>query len=278
MHDRVVDRAAPHATRAELLVRDWLLVALSFSTGIYEALCFLTFGKVFTAAQTGNLVLLGIGAYGPPQPIGPNAVTVVISLTAFAAGAALAMPILRAFNGDQEIEDENVFHVWPRRVSIVLAIVLVLQAAFLVVWATASSPAHLAYILIALSAFAMGLQMNAIRSLHVPGVSSTAFTATFIGLASGLMTWSRNSHPQWRLAANVIGLPAGALLGDFLLHHINRSAPAVPLFVIAVVVVVAWMTLKPRPRPGPAVPRNVPVQRTANPVQGTPNPTQGTAN
>ena len=37
MHNRVVDRAAAHATSAELAVRDWLLVALSFSTGIYEA-------------------------------------------------------------------------------------------------------------------------------------------------------------------------------------------------------------------------------------------------
>lgn len=30
-NDRVVDRAAAHATPAELAVRDWLLVGLSFS-------------------------------------------------------------------------------------------------------------------------------------------------------------------------------------------------------------------------------------------------------
>ena len=90
MKDRVVDRAAAHATPAELAVRDSLLAGLSFATGIYEAICFLTFGKVFTAAQTGNLVLLGIGVDGTRQPAGPNPVTVVISLAAFAAGAALA--------------------------------------------------------------------------------------------------------------------------------------------------------------------------------------------
>jgi uncharacterized membrane protein YoaK (UPF0700 family) len=88
MSDRVVDRAAAHATPAELAVRDWLLVGLSFATGIYEAIVFLSFGKVFTAAQTGNLVLLGIGLAGTRQPAGPNPVTVVISLAAFAAGAA----------------------------------------------------------------------------------------------------------------------------------------------------------------------------------------------
>ena len=287
MHDRVVDRAAPHATRAELQVRDWLLVALSFSTGIYEAICFLTFGKVFSAAQTGNLVLLGVGAYGTPEPAGPNAVTVVIALASFAVGAALAIPILKAFDGDKEIQDQDndVFHVWPRRVTIVLAVTLVLQAVFLGIWMTASSPASLAYVLITFSALAMGLQMNAIRSLHVPGVSVTAFTATFIGLISGLTTWSRNSRSMWRLALNVIALPAGALLGDFMLSHIYRSAPAVPLFVIAVVIVVAWVALKPPVRSGPAAPKSVPTQRTmkleqrtVNPAQQTQNPAQGTAN
>lgn len=125
MNDRVVDRAAVHATPTDLAVRDWLLVGLSFTTGIYEAICFLTFGKVFTAAMTGNLVLLGIGVAGTRQPAGPNAVTVVIALAAFAAGAALAMPILKAFNGDKETEDKNIFQAWPRRVSIALTIALI---------------------------------------------------------------------------------------------------------------------------------------------------------
>jgi hypothetical protein len=48
MHDRVADRAAPHTSPTHLVVRDWLLVALSFSSGIYEAVFFLSFGKVFT--------------------------------------------------------------------------------------------------------------------------------------------------------------------------------------------------------------------------------------
>src|ERR1700744_5173702 len=125
MNDRVVDRAAAHATPTDLAVPDWVLGGLSFPTGVYEAICFLTFGKVFTAAMTGNLVLLGIGVAGTHQPAGPNPVTVVIALGAFAAGAALAMPVLKAFNGDKEIKDKDVFHAWPRRVSIALAIALV---------------------------------------------------------------------------------------------------------------------------------------------------------
>src|ERR1700761_4591307 len=79
MPDRVVDLAAQHATPGLLAVRDWLLVALAFATGIYEEISFLTFGKVFSAAQTGNLVLIGIGARTHP-PAGPNEVTAAIAL------------------------------------------------------------------------------------------------------------------------------------------------------------------------------------------------------
>jgi len=252
MNDRVVDRAAAHATPAELAVRDWLLVGLSFATGIYEAICFLTFGKVFTAAQTGNLVLLGIGLEGTRQPAGPNPVTVVISLGAFAAGAALAMPVLKAFDGDRETEDNNVFQAWPRRVSIALAFALMLQVGFLAVWVTAAAPASRAYILMALSALAMGLQMNAIRSLHVPGISTTAFTATYVDLASGLATLSLTAHSARRLTATMVCIAGGALLGDWMLSHARSYAPVVPAVVTAIVIAIAWVALQPRATSRPA--------------------------
>jgi uncharacterized membrane protein YoaK (UPF0700 family) len=258
MNDRVVDRAAAHATPAELAIRDWLLVGLSLATGMYEAICFLSFGKVFTAAMTGNLVLLGIGAAGTHQPAGPNAVTVVISLAAFAAGVALAIPILKAFKGDQE---NHVFHAWPRRVSIALAIALVLQAAFVVVWVTAASPARLAYILMALSALALGLQANAIRSLNVPSISTTAFTAAYIDLFSGLVTWSLNAHSARRLTASVVALAAGAVVGDLMLGHAHRSAPVVPAVLTAVIIAIAWVVLKPRATSGSAAEQGLPVRQ-----------------
>jgi uncharacterized membrane protein YoaK (UPF0700 family) len=261
MNERVVDPAALEATPAELAIRDWLFTGLSFATGMYEAICFLTFGKVFTAAQTGNLVLLGIGVEGTREPAGPNPVTVVISLAAFAAGAMLAMPILKAFGDDQEAADNKVFHAWPRGVSIALVIVLILQAAFLAVWITAASPASLAYILMALSALALGLQANAIRTLNVPGVSTTAFTATFIGLFSGLVTWSLTAHSAWRLAATMVGMAAGAFLGDWMLGHAHSYAPVVPAAVTAAVIMIAWLVLKPRPTSGPTGEQALPAQR-----------------
>ena len=252
MHDRVKDQAAAHAPSALLAVRDWLLVALSFATGIYEAICFLSLGKVFVGFQTGNIVFLGLGVAGTRPPAGSNPVTAVISLAAFIAGAALAMPVLKAFGGNQEVavevKDNDVSQVWPRRVSVTLGIGLVLQVGFLAGWMT-TTPAHLAYILVALGAFAMGLQMNAIRALHVPGISTTAFTATVISLASGIGTWSLSAPALRRLTGCMAGLAAGAFLGDWMLHHAHPYVPVVPAIVIAAVVSVASVALKPAGQP-----------------------------
>jgi uncharacterized membrane protein YoaK (UPF0700 family) len=244
VQDRVLDRAA-HAPPALLAVRDGLLVALSFAAGIYEAICFLSLGKVFTGFQTGNVVFLGLGVAGSRPPASANPVTAVISLAAFAAGAALAMPVLKAFDGDQEIADNDVVHVWPRCVSITLGIALAPQVGFLAGWLTTPRPAQLAFLLVALGAFAMGLQMNAIRALHVPSISTTAFTATVISLASGIATWSLPAPAVRRLAGSMVGTAAGAFFGDWMLRHAHPYAPAVPVVVVVVVVVVASVVLKP---------------------------------
>ena len=265
MPDRVAGSAATHATPAELAVRDWLLVGLSFSAGMYEAICFLALGKVFAGFQTGNLVYLGFGVAGARPPASQNPVTVIISLAAFAAGVALAIPILKATGGDRETEDNNinVFQAWPRRVQITLAIALILQAAFFAVWITAAAPASLAYILIALAAFAMGLQANAIRSLNVPGISTTAFTATFVDLVAGVASWALTALSARRLTATVVGVAAGGFLGDWMLNHAHQYVPVVPAAVTAVVIAVAWMTLKPRATSGPAGEQSLPVQQAA---------------
>jgi uncharacterized membrane protein YoaK (UPF0700 family) len=248
--DRRADRVAAHATPALLAVRDWLLVALAFSSGIYEAICFLSFGKVFTAFQTGNIVLLGVDAGGTRPPLDPDPATVVISLVAFAAGAMLAARILKTFDGDEEAEDNDVFGVWPRRVSIALGVALVVNVGFLAVWMAASPSSEVSNILVGLNAFAMGLQMNAIRSLHVPGISTTAASATFIALVSGIATWSHKAPAARRLAGVFVSMAVGALVGGWMLRHAHIYAPVLPVVVIALVIALACARPR-RTRGGP---------------------------
>jgi uncharacterized membrane protein YfcA len=93
----------------------------------------------------------------------------------------------------------------------------------------------------------MGLQMNAIRSLHVPGISTTAATATFISLASGPSTWSHKAHAARRLIGVLVSMAVGAFVGTWMLGHAHTYAPVLPVLVIAVVIAVASMTLKQDP-------------------------------
>jgi uncharacterized membrane protein YoaK (UPF0700 family) len=242
--DRRVDLAAAHATPALLAVRDWLLVLLAFSSGTYEAICYLSFGKVFTGFQTGNIVLLGLAAAGTRPPFGPDPESVVVSLIAFAVGAALAVWILKAFNGDEEVDDDDVFQVWPRRVSIALGVALAVQVGFLALWIAAAPSSEVSNIMLGLNALAMGVQMNAIRSLHVPGISTTAATATFVSWASGPATWPHKGTWARRLTGVVVSMAVGALVGAWLLRHAHTFAPVLPALVIAVVIAVASVALK----------------------------------
>jgi uncharacterized membrane protein YoaK (UPF0700 family) len=241
--NRSVDLAVAHTAPALLAVRDRLLVALAFSAGIFEAICFLSFGKVFTAFQTGNIVFLGLGVDGARPPLGPDPDRVVISLIAFAAGAVLAARILKAFNGDEEVEDSDVLEAWPRRVSITLGVALVVQIGFLIVWMTASPSSVVSNTLVGLSAFAMGLQMNAIRSLHVPGISTTAATASFVSLVTGISTRSHTAAAARRLIGVLVSMVVGAFVGDWMLSHAHTYAPVLPVVVIALVIANASVAL-----------------------------------
>jgi uncharacterized membrane protein YoaK (UPF0700 family) len=253
--DRVTDWAANRVPASLITMRDWLLVALAFSAGMYDAIAFFGFGKVMAAFQSGNIVLLGAGIEGVRPPAGPVPLRVVVSLVAFAIGAIVAVRILKAFDGEEELEDNEVSVAWPRRVTIALATVFVIQLVFFGVWVTqpeAPSDTMVA-VLVGINAFGMGLQMNAIRSMHVPGVSSTAATATFINIFTGLAGGTLTRHQVRRWVGSVVAMSAGALLATWLLHHAHAYAPVVPVAIIGLVIVIAKASLSERPSLHPQV-------------------------
>ena len=67
------------------------------------------------------------------------------------------------------MKDSAIIPVWPRRTSVALAVALAVQTAFLAVWIaeTTDPPStDVSRILIGLNAFAMGIQINAVRRLR----------------------------------------------------------------------------------------------------------------
>src|SRR5204862_5755620 len=133
-------------------------------------------------------IFLALGVTGAG---GPGVAPVVVALAAFAAGVALAVRIVKATSGSG---------VWPRRVSIALGVSALVQLVFLAGWmATSGLPSPgAAEILIGLSALAMGMQSGAVMSLGVPGVFTTAATATLIDLVSDVAGWSQSAIEKRR--------------------------------------------------------------------------------
>ena len=90
----------------------------------------------------------------------------------------------------------------------------------------------------------MGAQMNAIRCLHVPSISTTAATATFISLVSGIATRSLEASAVRRPSGVLVSIVVGALIGVLMLRYVHRDAPVLPVVVNATVLGTAAVALK----------------------------------
>jgi uncharacterized membrane protein YoaK (UPF0700 family) len=228
--------------------RDLLLVGLTVSSGAVDAISFLGLGGVFTAFMTGNVVWLGMGIV---RAGGPGFVHAIVSLAAFAAGTFLARRIIPPTVGSGLL---------PRRVLTTLGVGLLFQAAFAVGWmATGGRPPHdtgTLEFLIALSALAMGMQSAAVMSLGVPGVFTTAATATLLYLVSDTadLVWPAGVSSERaqaerierrRVASILAGLVAGAAAGAALFMRARPYAPVLPLILTAFVIAAASAMLTP---------------------------------
>ncbi|MDX6407043.1 MAG: hypothetical protein QOE13_114 [Gaiellaceae bacterium] len=230
-------------------MRDLLLFALTLSTGAVDAFSWLGLGKVFSAFMTGNVVFVGFRAGGAPGPALPR---VLSAVAAFAVGAAVAGWMVRGVKREGS--------VWPRRVTLTLAVGLVPQAIFLALWLAVDGrpSSQSGNALIALSALAMGTQTIAVFSLGVRAVFTTAATATlavFMGDLSGL---PQSNGERGRLVATIVALLGGACAGAALFTHARSWAPLLPLAVTAIVIAAAELVFQEqgsvsRPAPRGAV-------------------------
>ena len=225
-------RSGPKQPRMARYLRDSLLVALTVASGAVDAISYFGLGKTFSAFMTGNVVFLG---FGIANLRGPAVQPVVCALATFAVGSyfGLRFTTLRQDAG-----------LWPRSVSILLAIVAVSEVGFLVLWsATAGQPSTgLTDLLLMMFSLAMGIQTAAVRSLGVQGVFTTAGTFTLVQFA-GTFAGSRSRAEIPRLAGVLLGLVAGAVAGGLLFLHARSYAPVLPL-AITVLVILAGRTVE----------------------------------
>ncbi|WP_199253893.1 YoaK family protein [Mycolicibacterium mengxianglii] len=216
----------------------WATIALTFVTGLVDAVGYLALDRVFTGNMTGNIVILGMGVAGADglPVLGPA--TALVAFTAGAWGAGLALKKPRAANPPG----------WHHRVTVLLAVgALALSAMTAVAVAVGEHPGTAVQIAMAsTTAAAMGLQAVVARAVAVADMTTVVVTSTLAALAGE--TWSRRGAGvvfNRRLGA-ILVIFAGALVGALLL----RVHLAVPFGLAALITAItAWvghLRLSPR--------------------------------
>jgi uncharacterized membrane protein YoaK (UPF0700 family) len=178
-----------------------LMLALTFSTGVIDAVGYLGLDRVFTANMTGNVVMLGMALLGGENlPVARLA----LALVGFVVGAAVAGGVLRKAPAG-----------WSTRPTALLGtvagIVLVLSLVLLRLGAHPSDP--VGSTITSVLALAMGMQAATARFIAVKDVTSVVVTSTITALAAD--SWPGDAARLWRrrigaVALIVLGAAAGA--------------------------------------------------------------------
>ena len=194
------------------------MLALTFSTGIVDAIGYLGLDKVFAGNMTGNVVILGMalaGADGLPW-IGP-----LLALFAFMAGAVIGGRILRPVKSG-----------WSTRTTWTFtAVALVILGLAIAMFITDGAPPDpWEYVITVLLAAAMGLQAATARHIAVKDVTTVVVTSTITGFAADSRLAGGKGQPWFRRAAAIVLIAAGAGVGALLLQlHIGAGLLAAAL-------------------------------------------------
>jgi uncharacterized membrane protein YoaK (UPF0700 family) len=200
-----------------------VLLGLTATTGIVDAVSYLALGRVFTANMTGNVVFLGFAAAGAEGlSIGRSGT----ALAAFLSGAVVGGRLAAATSNGP-------IHRWTGAAFGAEAALLVGAA----MTAAAGGGRGLSsqvtglYTIIIFTGLAMGVRSATVRKLSVSDLTTTVLTLTLAGLAADA-TLAGGANSGWaRRTASVVTMFAGAAVGAWLL----RYSVALPLAVSSVV-------------------------------------------
>lgn len=213
----------------------WLLLLLSLTTGLVDAISILGLGKVFTANMTGNIVFLGFAAAGAP---GFRVAPYIVALAAFLFGALVAGRTGR-------VHATRPLRRWLVTAALLEASLLWIAAALAMGFdVAAQTPSATLFAIIALTGTAMGFRNGTIRQLKVPDLTTTVLTLTLTGLAAD-STPAGGGNPNWgRRLGGVAAIFAGAALGAVMVTHLGL---ALPLMITGALVLVGTLACAAHP-------------------------------
>jgi len=198
------------------------LLALTFITGLIDALSFIALGRVFTANMTGNIVFLAFAIAGVQ---GLSAAGSVTSLLAFMAGAVCG--------GLFNVRDSGWTQARLLKKASLIEAALLLAAAIFAIITESKNTTTATFGLIVITAVAMGFRNAVVRKLAVPDVTTTVLTLTVTGIASD-SSLAGGTNPRWKTRlASIVTMFAGAATGATLLRYGVVAPLAASSFVAA---------------------------------------------
>ncbi len=209
-----------------------MLLVLTLTTGLIDAVSYLGLGQVFTANMTGNIVFLGFGIAGSG---GLPVVAPLVSLCSFLLGAG-GGGVLAKRMGDRH----------PAHIARALAIEVSLigLATVYVAVIDVQPNAFSGDLVIVLLALAMGVRNATVRGLGVPDLTTTVLTMTLTGLAADSPAAGGSGQGSARRVAAVLAMLTGALVGALLL----TTGLVLPLVAAAALALVTWLVYVPAAR------------------------------
>jgi uncharacterized membrane protein YoaK (UPF0700 family) len=214
-----------------------LMLALTFSTGLADAVGYLGLDKVFTGNMTGNVVILGMalaGADGLPV-VGP-----IVALLAFMLGAAIGGRVLRPIKTG-----------WATQSTVLFAIVAVIMGGVsITLFVLGGAPEQpFQYIVTGLLAVAMGMQAAVARHIAVKDVTTVVVTSTITGFAADSWFGGGKGQPWFRRLGAIVLIGAGAGVGALLLMaHIGWGV-ALSAVIIIIVAIIGHIAGRPQHAP-----------------------------
>lgn len=201
------------------------MLALTFSTGVIDAVGYLGLDRVFTGNMTGNVVVLGMAlAGGNNLPIlGP-----VLALAGFLGGAALAGACLRTAPAGWSRTSTRLF----------VGIAVTLAAASCYLFAQSTPPYPLALLVTGALGLAMGTQAGTARQVGVREVTTVVVTSTITALAAESWFGNRRGAQLARRGSAVLLILLGACVGALLLRwHLGAGVGLASAVTLAVALI-----------------------------------------
>jgi uncharacterized membrane protein YoaK (UPF0700 family) len=206
-----------------------LLLLLSVTTGLIDAVSVLGLGKVFTANMTGNVVFLGFAAAQTP---GFKVAPYLVALFTFFIGALIAGRVGQRFG-------KRPLRQWLTVAALIETALLWIAAIVALGFDIPSlKPTVALFAIITLTAIAMGFRNATIRQLKVPDLTTTVLTLTVTGIAADSSLAGGGNPNLGRRISAIVAIFAGAAAGAVMVTHMGL---ALPLLVAGVVVLLGTL-------------------------------------